>query len=291
MPTTATTQAPAAPAPCLWDAEGLDPDAYFTRIGYDGPREPSIETLTRLHRLHLAAFSFETIDIGLRTPGPVTTRSLQERFVTRGRGGCCIEHNLLFAAVLESLGFTVRRHLARVRRGNRGDLRFRSHVTLTVEAEGRLFLADVGFGDEGPLHPVPLLPGTPTPVTVGAWTWKVDQEDEETWALRSLHAHGWFDVYAFGFETTAPADIEVSYHYTTTHPRSVFTDHITAQRGEDRARYVLRDRTLRTQHPDGTSEERQLTCDQVIAELRARFRIALTAREAAAVRALLDAQA
>ncbi|PRW63341.1 arylamine N-acetyltransferase family protein [Actinopolyspora mortivallis] len=271
-----------------WGIEDVDVDAYFARIGYEGPRDTSVDTLRRLHRLHLAAISFETVDIGLEIYTPITVSFLQEKFVKRGRGGCCVEHNLLFAAVLEALGFNVRRYLGRVRRGDSTTVRFRSHATLVVEAEGRHFLADVGFGDEGPLFPVPF--AHDGRITVGEWTWRLVHEDEDrdVWLLQSLHPDGWFDVYAFGTETVAPVDMEVSFYYTATNPRSVFTGHITAQRGEDNVRHVLRDHTLRTLHPDGRKEEELLTTEQVLEQLRERFLITLSEEETASVREYLN---
>ena len=40
-------------------------DAYFDRIRYHGPRDPSLETLRGLHRAHLFAVPFENLDIHL----------------------------------------------------------------------------------------------------------------------------------------------------------------------------------------------------------------------------------
>ncbi|MFP5307569.1 MAG: arylamine N-acetyltransferase, partial [Gammaproteobacteria bacterium] len=37
----------------------VDLDAYCTRIGYDGPRTPTLATLRALHQLHPAAIVFE----------------------------------------------------------------------------------------------------------------------------------------------------------------------------------------------------------------------------------------
>ncbi len=43
----------------------VDLDAYFKRIGYDGPRTPTLETLRALHERHPAAIAFEAIDVML----------------------------------------------------------------------------------------------------------------------------------------------------------------------------------------------------------------------------------
>ena len=46
---------------------GAQIDAYLERIGYDGPRDPTAETLRALHRAHVYAVPFENLDIHLGT--------------------------------------------------------------------------------------------------------------------------------------------------------------------------------------------------------------------------------
>ncbi|MBN6055703.1 arylamine N-acetyltransferase, partial [Nonomuraea sp. RK-328] len=100
-----------------WDIEKLDLDAYLTRIGRGAPRTPSAETLRSLHRAHVTSIPFENLDVVLGRGARIDLESLQHKLVGRRRGGYCHEHNLLFAAALERLGFRVTRHLARIRLG------------------------------------------------------------------------------------------------------------------------------------------------------------------------------
>ncbi len=51
----------------------LDLDAYLARIGYGGPREPSLEALQALHLLHPQSISFENLD-------PLLGRAGQTRY-------------------------------------------------------------------------------------------------------------------------------------------------------------------------------------------------------------------
>lgn len=87
--------------------EGLDLEAYRARIGHTGGLEPTIETLTALHRAHVLSIPFENLDILLGRPIRVDLASVQAKLVGDRRGGYCFEHNLLFAANLEHLGFEV----------------------------------------------------------------------------------------------------------------------------------------------------------------------------------------
>jgi N-hydroxyarylamine O-acetyltransferase len=144
----------------------LDLPAYLRRIGYAGGLEPSRATLEALHLAHATAIPFENLDILLGRPIRLDLASLQAKLVRGGRGGYCFEQNLLFAAVLEHLGFALTRLAARVRlRADR--VNPRTHMTLAVAVEGERVLADVGFGVEGLLLPVPI-DGAESPTTAFA---------------------------------------------------------------------------------------------------------------------------
>ena len=93
----------------------IDLDAYCARIGYDGPREATLESLRALHNLHPQAIPFENLDPLLKRPVKLDAASLQAKLVEGGRGGYCFEHNSLFAHVLRALGFKVQEATARVR--------------------------------------------------------------------------------------------------------------------------------------------------------------------------------
>ena len=43
-------------------------EAYLTRVGYQGPLEPTLQTLTALHRAHLQNIPYENLDIHLGRP-------------------------------------------------------------------------------------------------------------------------------------------------------------------------------------------------------------------------------
>jgi N-hydroxyarylamine O-acetyltransferase len=81
---------------------------------------------------------------------------LLDKLVTGGRGGYCYEHNLLFAEVLRTIGFSVRGLAARVMwNAPEGAVRPRSHMLLRVDIGGAPYVADVGFGGltlTGPLR-------------------------------------------------------------------------------------------------------------------------------------------
>ena len=259
-----------------WEADVLDLDAYLARIGYDGPRTPSLETLRRVHRLHAARICWENVDMALGRHISLEMASLQKKIVEAGQGGCCLEINLLFAAALERLGFPVVRHIARVRRGTM-NVRTRSHVVIITEVDGQLWMCDPGFGDEGPLEPIPFRDGAE--ITVGDWTWRLDHDDDDEWVLRCLHPDGWFDVYAWRMEKHHWLDFDMVNHFSYADPRSVFVGKLVAQRGDEKVRHVLKDHVLSTTYADGRTEREELSGEQVVRALRETFGITITAED------------
>jgi N-hydroxyarylamine O-acetyltransferase len=229
------------------DDKVVDLEAYLARIGYAGRLDPTIETLQGLHFAHATRIPFENLDILLGRSILLDLKSLQSKLVEHRRGGYCFEQNTLFAAVLESLGFAVTRLAARVRFGSSA-IRPRSHMLLAVEIDGQAWLADVGFGGEGLLYPIRL--DRYDENHQGAWTFRVKGEGDIK-VLQSLHADGWFDLYAFTREPQYPVDFVVSNHFTSTYPHSPFVQSLVVQRTGLDARWTLRNRELTEESPNG----------------------------------------
>src|ERR1700757_3972846 len=96
----------------------MDVPAYLRRIDYDGPVEPSFQTLRALHRQHLYTVPFENLDIALGVPIVLESGRLYDKIVIRRRGGFCYELNGLFCELLKQLGFRVDMLSARVHRAD-----------------------------------------------------------------------------------------------------------------------------------------------------------------------------
>ncbi|MFD8592121.1 arylamine N-acetyltransferase [Streptomyces sp. NPDC059637] len=266
----------------LWGGERTDLDAYLQRVGFTGALEPTARTLRELHRAHVTAVPFENLEIVLGRPVPLDLESLQAKLVRQRRGGYCFEHTLLFAAVLERLGFAVTGLGARVRMGSGEKRRAATHALLRVDVEGRPWLADVGFGGEGLLEPVPLEEGAE--VRQGGWTFTVAAEARGVRVLRSLHPDGWFDLHAFTEDARYPEDYEVMNHYISTHPRSPFTTRPMVQRTEDDVRRSLVGSVMVTSRPDGSHRRREIADGELPDVLEEFFGIELGADDRAALR-------
>ena len=130
------------------DLAAFDLDAYLARVGYAGPREPTLAVLRTLHTLHPAAIAFENLSPLLGAPVSLALPDLQAKLVQGGRGGYCYEQNGLFKAALRQMGFKVDGLACRVRWGMAEDAPQlpRTHMALLVALPEGRYVADVGFG-------------------------------------------------------------------------------------------------------------------------------------------------
>src|SRR5262249_168864 len=116
----------------------IDLDAYFRRIGYDGPRTPTLDVLRAIHARHPEAIPLENLNPFRRWPVRLDAASLEQKLVRDGRGGYCYEHNLLLGHVLSALAFRVTSLAARVLWNTpEGTIRPRSHSVLLVEIDNQ----------------------------------------------------------------------------------------------------------------------------------------------------------
>ncbi len=253
----------------------LDLDAYLERIACAGKRTPSASALESLHLAHLAAIPFENIDVRLGRSIRLDLESLQAKLVKGGRGGYCFEQNTLFAAALRALGFDVETLEARVRPPGATATLPRTHMLLRVVSGRVPVLADVGFGGDGPMLPVPL-DGSVSEQPEGAY--RVETEPSGAHVLRRRWRDEWRDLYAFSLTPALAVDFEVGNHYTSTHPGSVFRKMLTIQKSAAGARHILRDR-LYTIRRGGEEAVRELSVGEVPSLVRDCFGLDVSEQE------------
>jgi N-hydroxyarylamine O-acetyltransferase len=236
----------------------FDLAAYLDRVGLAAPPEPTAAGLAALHLAHATHIPFENLDVLLGRPIRLDPDGLQRKLVRDRRGGYCFEQNALLAAALEAVGFRVTRFAARVRFGATRTLP-RTHMLLCVEADGREWLADVGFGGGGPLLPLRL--DDPAEQRQFHWAYRIAEEGGVR-VLRSARPAGWQDLYAFTREPQETADYEVANYYVSTHPDSPFTRTLAVQFATPEVRYMLRNRELTVERADGV-ETRVVAGDEL----------------------------
>jgi N-hydroxyarylamine O-acetyltransferase len=223
----------------------VDLPAYLRRVGLDTAPPATPEGLAAVHRAHAGSIPFENLDILLGKEIRLDLPSLEAKLVAARRGGYCFEQNALFAAALTGLGFAVTPLAARVRLGGRPDSA-RAHMLLSVRAEGRDWLSDVGFGGGGPWEPLPLEPSGE--VRQGGWRFRI-VEDRRERILQNAGPDGWRDLYGFTLEPQLPIDYVVANHYTSTHPNCMFTKIPVVQRTWATGAEMLRGAVLQSVRP------------------------------------------
>lgn len=259
----------------------IDLAAYFARVGYSGPADPTLETLTGVVTAHSQHIPFENLDPLLGVPvaelGPA---ALTDKLVHRRRGGYCYEHNNLMRYVLVDLGFEVDRLAGRVvwmnPAGLDGPPHPETHQALAVRIPGvdEVYLVDVGFGGQTLSSPIRLAAGPIQPTR------------HEPFRLRS-HGDGyvleakvrdiWQPLYTFTTRPRPLVDMEVGSWYVSTHPKSIFVVGLSAALVTDDARWNLRGRNLVIHPRAGASEHIRFdTAAQVVDALTDRFGIDVT---------------
>jgi N-hydroxyarylamine O-acetyltransferase len=247
--------------------------AYLSRIGATPPAGPTLAALSSLHRAHLLAVPFESLDIHLGRPIRLDTAGLVAKVVGDRRGGYCYELNGLFALLLQALGYDVDLVSARVATSEGGLTDDFDHLTLVVRSEAmdEPVLADVGFGDAF-IEPLPLRhgfvrrePGKDVGLVLEGDHWHYrERRDGEPWHMQYV------------FTTTAHPlpDFEPRNVWQQTSADSHFTRRRVASRLTQTGRITLSDRRLVvTSH--GRREERELDDAEVATALHEDFGIVL----------------
>jgi N-hydroxyarylamine O-acetyltransferase len=221
---------------------------YLARIGLTPPLPPTLATLRRLHVAHLGAFTFHNLEIQRGGGVRVDIESIERKFLGAEGGGYCFEQNTLFGAALRELGFTVTTLLARV---GPPETRALNHMLLRVDIDGRPWIADVGFGGEGQLEPLPLEDGV---CVMQAGIEYSLRRDAHHWMVSMRCSDFTEEMYEFADTPHTAGDVEMANYFTSTHPESIFRRTLTIQRATPQERLVLRPKVI-TRYRDGVRTE------------------------------------
>ena len=252
------------------DETQVDLDAYCARIGYRGPRTATLETLRALHALHPASIAFEAIDVLLDRGVDLAPAAVDAKLIGSGRGGCCYEHNGLFARVLATIGFEVEMLVGRVHwmKQPGEPPRPRTHMALRVTIDGERWLADVGFGGAVPTEPLRMDDAGPQPTAHESF--RVIPFGHGL-LVQSLHDGRWQSLYELSQEPQLAVDYELPNWFTATHPSSHFRHRLIVARTTPEARHSLLNARLTVRTPDGQVERRVLDADRIEQVLRDAF--------------------
>ncbi|GAB1315407.1 hypothetical protein MFIFM68171_05617 [Madurella fahalii] len=213
---------------------------YLEHIGYRGDARQAVSTdplglLTALQRLHMARVPFESLSLHYSRHRLLSLdpEDLYTKIVESGRGGYCMEVNAFFASILRTVGFTLISVGGRVR-GEDGYNGW-DHMVNLVTANQKRYLVDVGFGSNGPPHPVPLEHNHEF-VGIAPFRGRLQYRcleehsdpNQRVWVYsgQPTESAPWKDLYAFVEIEFFPADFEVMNLKTMTAPQSFFVQSV-----------------------------------------------------------------
>lgn len=250
----------------------MNVDEYLKRINYNGPTDPSPETLRALQLAHLLTVPFENLSIHSDEPIVLNEDALFTKIVEKRRGGFCYECNGLFAGLLRALGFDVKMLAAGVARPDGTFGPQFDHMTLMVTLVDR-WLADVGFGDSF-LHP--LLLDSRDEQVQETRSFRIDADDD--FLILNLREQGaeWKPQYRFSLQPYEFADYEETCQFHQTSPESHFTKGIICSRATPSGRITISAMRFITTTDPQEREERTLSSREELDQvLQAQFGIRL----------------
>ncbi len=228
-------------------SDAMDIHAYLERIGYHGSLEPTLDTLSAVHRAHLLAIPYENLDIHLGGYLSLDEGAIFDKLVTRRRGGWCYEMNGLLARALRALGFDVTLLSSAVRTQIEGDGSEGDHLVLLVHLD-RPYLVDVGFGN-GLLEPIPLEAGA---YTQGFLTYHL-LRDGDRWFFQN-HPYGG-PGFVFTLQPRTLPYFARRCHELQTLPESGFVRTVVCHRFTPESVVTLRGAVLRTITAQGVNDQ------------------------------------
>lgn len=202
---------------------GFDLHAYLARIGWHGPLDAALPTLTGLLRAHMRAIPFENLDVLLGRGIRVDLDGVFAKLVTARRGGYCFEHSTLFAAALADAGFAPVAHSARVVLLAPRSASPRTHMFLSVTIAGTTYVLDPGFGGHGPLVPVPLVESRE--LREGPDVHRFVRRDGE-WVLETPIGGVMTPLWMSTLDAESPIDFVMANHFTSTWSESPFVNRL-----------------------------------------------------------------
>ena len=203
-------------------------------IFHDENVESTLLALRALHQHQLARVPFENLSLhySLHKTIDLNPDALYEKIVTNGRGGYCMENNCFFGTVLRSLGYKVYDAGARVHEGDGKYTAWSHMVNIVTLANGRRYVVDVGFGNNGPTKPLLLENGHKEnsfpPASMRLVQETIPQTtipDDRLWIYqhRSSPTSEWESMYSFTETEFLPRDYEVMNFWTSQNRKSWFT--------------------------------------------------------------------
>ncbi|MEZ5778208.1 MAG: arylamine N-acetyltransferase [Paracoccaceae bacterium] len=248
----------------------IDLGKYFDRIGYNGPRKPTIEVLNAILARQPDAIAFEALDPLVGKVPDVSPTAVDAKLLDARHGGYCFEQNALLLRALRSLGFDAEGLIARVwwMRPDDAPPGPWSHMAVQVRLNGRDWLADSDFGSCVPTAALDF--GTAAPQDTAHERFRVTPS-EEGWMLEAELDGRWARVYEVRRTPAAPDEYRLMNERAAT--RSHFASDLILARTTPEERIVVAGNRLTRRGPSGIIERAVLDANGLEEVIRTRFRL------------------
>lgn len=248
---------------------------YLEALGLQR-QAPGLDFLREITRRHVARLAFSSVGPRLGDPLPLDLPSLYQRIVERRRGGYCFEQNGLLYEVLDELGFEVRLALARVIH-NRDVHPGLTHRISLVRIDGLTQVVDVGFGPQGPRHPVLL---SPEPSPQRDRVYRVAERHAGEFHLQLAKDDDWYSLYRFELSRYGQADCELGHFWSHRHPEANFVRNLVVSVIRDDEVHALRNREYTAAFRDGERTRVLKAADELHGLLASTFGVSVSEDEA-----------
>lgn len=241
--------------------------SYLERIAIMQSMTVDLETLKKLTQSHPKHITFENIATFTGTVPSIQMEAIFRKLVQEKRGGYCYEQNSLFKEVLQTLGFNIKMHLARVLWNSKdGSETARTHMLLTTDLMGEKYLVDVGFGSMTLTAPILFHGEQETP----NGRFRLISMEDNLYRL-DVFKNEWLPIYKFSLEEVAVSDLDMANWYVATGPSSIFNKFLMITRVDENARYALFNKELNIRDNEGGKTSREITSQDELQSILANY--------------------
>ena len=156
-----------------------DIEMYLKRVDYHGDRRPTLENLKELMRKNLTHIPYGNLDFYRNRNCPsLAIPDIFEKIIIKHGCGGCFEINLLFFALLQSLGYDLFPVIVKCLFGSTDPV-VPTHCAAIVTIDDTRYYVDVGLGLPSPVVPVALDEDSdwqPAAISPHYYSYKMHQE-------------------------------------------------------------------------------------------------------------------